>query len=165
METELETIEAEIFKRGSARQNIERLYSLKRRAGVLRHAVLPLMEATGKLFGGRVPRVCESSQDDFRDVYDHRACSNATLESLRETIATAIQVNLSMVTMEESEMTKRPAAWAGILAVATAFVGLWGMNFEHMPELKWRRGDGMSLLAIGGVCGLMFRRFRKAGWL
>ena len=165
MEEELDTIEEEIFEPGSARQNIQRLYVLKRRLGVLRHAVLPLMEATGKLYGGRVPQVCERSQDYFRDVYDHLVRSNATLESLRETIATAIQVNLSMVTIEESETTKRLAAWAGIFAVATAFVGVWGMNFEHMPELKWTWGYPLALAVIAAVCGVMYRRFRKAGWL
>ena len=138
---------------------------LKRRLGVLRHAVLPLMEATGKLFGGRVPQVCERSQDYFRDVYDHLVRSNATLEALRETIGTAIQVNLSMVTIEESETTKRLAAWAGIFAVATAFVGVWGMNFQHMPELKWTWGYPVSLAVIAAVCGVMYWRFRKAGWL
>ena len=165
MGDELETVEAEIFKPGSARQNIERLYALKRRVGVVRHAVVPLMEATNKLFGGRVPPVCERSQEYFRDVHDHLVRSNATLESLRETIATAIQVNLSMVTIEESETTKRLAAWAGIFAVATAFVGIWGMNFEHMPELKWRWGYPLAVAVIVAVCGLMYRRFRKAGWL
>jgi magnesium transporter len=165
METELDTIEDMIFEPGTARQNIERLYALKRRVGVVRHAVVPLMEATGKLFGGRVPQVCERSQDYFRDVYDHLVRSNATLEVLRETIATAIQVNLSMVTIEESETTKRLAAWAGIFAVATAFVGVWGMNFEHMPELKWQWGYPTALAVMGSVCGLMYWRFRKARWL
>ena len=165
LEEELETVEVEIFKPGAARQNIERLYALKRRVGVLRHAVVPLMEATNKLFGGRVPPVCERSQDYFRDVHDHLVRNNATLESLRETTATAIQVNLSMVTIEESETTKRLAAWAGIFAVATAFVGVWGMNFENLPELKWRWGYPLAVAVIAAVCGLMYRRFRKAGWL
>ncbi len=165
MEQELETIEDKIFEPGSARQNIERLYQLKRRVGTVRHAVLPLMEATGKLYGGRVPAVCERSQDYFRDVYDHLMRCNATLESLRETIATAIQVNLSMVTIEDSDTTKRLAAWAGIFAVATFFVGVWGMNFEHMPELKWAHGYAVALVVIGGVCGAMYWRFRRSGWL
>jgi magnesium transporter len=165
METELDTIEEQIFEPGTARQNIERLYALKRRVGVVRHAVVPLMEAAGKLFGGRVPQVCERSQDYFRDVYDHLVRCNATLEVLRETITTAIQVNLSLVTIEESETTKRLAAWAGIFAVATAFVGVWGMNFEHMPELKWQWGYPMALAVMSSVCGLMYWRFRKAGWL
>jgi len=165
MEAELETIEGEIFTPGTARDNIQRLYALKRRVGVVRHAVVPLMEATGKLWGGRVPQVCARSQDYFRDVFDHLVRCTSTLEALRETIATAIQVNLSMVTIEESETTKRLAAWAGIFAVATAFVGIWGMNFEHMPELKWAYGYPASLAVIVGVCAVMYWRFRKSGWL
>ena len=165
MEQELETIEDMIFAPGTARQNIERLYQLKRRVGTVRHAVLPLMEATSKLYGGRVPAVCERSQDYFRDVYDHLMRCNATLESLRETIATAIQVNLSMVTIEESDTTKRLAAWAGIFAVATFCVGVWGMNFEHMPELKWTYGYPLAFGIIATVCGTMYWRFRKSGWL
>ncbi len=165
MEEELETIENHIFEPGTARQNIEHLYALKRRVGVVRHAVVPLMEATSKLYGGRVPLVCQRSQDYFRDVYDHLVRSNATLDTLRDTIATAIQVNLSMVTIEESETTKRLAAWAGIFAVATFFVGVWGMNFEHMPELKWAHGYPLAIGVIGGVCGLMYWRFRRSGWL
>jgi magnesium transporter len=69
------------------------------------------------------------------------------------------------VTIDESENTKRLAAWAGIFAVATFFVGVWGMNFEHMPELKWQFGYPLALTFIGGVCGLMYWRFRKSGWL
>ncbi len=165
LEVELEAIEDQIFEPGAARQNIERLYALKRRLGVVRHAVAPLMEATGKLYGGRVPPVCLSTQDYFRDVYDHLVRSTATLDGLRETIATAIQVNLSMVTIEESETTKRLAAWAGIFAVATFFVGVWGMNFERMPELKHPYGYPMALLIIFSVCSVMYWRFRKSGWL
>src|SRR5262249_5475958 len=84
---------------------------------------------------------------------------------LRETIATAIQVNLSMVTIEEGETTKRLAAWAGIFAVATAFVGIWGMNFEHMPELKWEYGYPLAVGVIVAVCAVMYWRFRKSGCL
>ena len=165
MESELETIEDQIFEPGSAKQNIERLYALKRRVGTVRHAVVPLLEASGKLWGGRVPQVCERSQDYFRDVYDHLARCNATLDALRDTIGTAIQVNLSMVTIEDNVTTKRLAAWAGIFAVATFCVGVWGMNFEHMPELKWQYGYAMAFGIITAVCGVMYWRFRKSGWL
>ena len=105
------------------------------------------------------------SQDYFRDVYDHLVRSNATLEGLRDTISTAIQVNLSMVTIEESETTKRLAAWAGIFAVATAFAGIWGMNFEGMPELKLPWGYPAALAVIFSACGLVAWRVRRAGWL
>ena len=165
MESELEAIESEIFTPGTARANIQRLYALKHRVGTVRHAVVPLMEATGKLYGGRVPQVCARSQDYFRDVYDHLVRCTGTLETLRETIATAIQVNLSMVTIEEGETTKRLAAWAGIFAVATFFVGVWGMNFERMPELKWTYGYPFAIGLITVVCALLYWRFRKSGWL
>lgn len=165
MEEALEAIEEKIFDPGTARQNIEHLYALKRRVGVLRHAVVPLMEATGKLWGGRVPSVCQRSQEYFRDVYDHLVRSSSTLDTLRETIATAIQVNLSMVTIEESETTKRLAAWAGIFAVATFFVGVWGMNFKTMPELTWQYGYPVAMGVIVLVCGLVYWRFRRVGWL
>ena len=123
------------------------------------------MEASNKLYGGRVPQVCLRSQDYFRDVHDHLMRNTATLDTLRDTITTAIQVNLSMVTIEESETTKRLAAWAGIFAVATFFVGVWGMNFQNIPELKLTYGYPMALGIIASVCGLMYWRFRKAGWL
>jgi len=165
LEGELEIIEGQIFDRGAARGNIERLYALKQRIMTVRHAVAPLLEATGKLTSGRVPTVCQNSRDYFRDVYDHLARINSSLDTLRDTIATAIQVNLSMVTIDESETTKRLAAWAGIFGVATAFVGVWGMNFDHMPELRWTWGYPISLAVIFGACSLMYWRFKRAGWL
>jgi magnesium transporter len=165
LESELEEVEEQIFQRSAARASIQRLYAVKRRVLVLRHAVVPLLDAAGKLHGGRVPQVCVTTSEYFRDVYDHLMRINATLDNLRETVATAIQVNLSMATIEESETTKRLAAWAGIFAAATAFAGIWGMNFEVMPELKWRWGYAAALGVIAGTCGLLYWRFRRAGWL
>jgi magnesium transporter len=165
IETELDDIELQIFEPGAARFNIERLYALKRRATVLRHAVAPSLEVASKLHGGRVPAVCAQTQEYFRDVHDHLARINAAIDAIRETIGTAIQVNLSMVTIEESETTKRLAAWAAIFAVSTALAGIWGMNFEHMPELKWAFGYPFALSAIATSAGLLFWRFKRAGWL
>ena len=164
-EIELENIEEQIFVKGSALSNIERLYALKRKVMTLKHAVAPLMEDTGKLYRGRVPKVCTNSQEYFRDVFDHLTHINASIDTIRDTIGTAIQVNLSMVTIEESEVTKRLAAWAGIFAVATAFAGIWGMNFDVMPELRMKYGYPAALTAIALVCGVLYRRFKKKGWL
>lgn len=165
LETELENIEEHIFVKGSARTNIERLYILKRKVMVLKHAVAPLMENAGKLYRGRVPQVCVNSQEYFRDVFDHLTHINASIDTMRETIGTAIQVNLSMVTIEEGEVNKRLAAWAGIFAVATAFAGIWGMNFDMMPELKWKYGYPAALSLIAIICVALYRRFKKVGWL
>lgn len=165
METELETIEGQIFDRGAGRSNIERLYELKHKVTTLRHAVVPLLDAMGKLYGGRVPPVCMASTEYFRDVADHLARLQTSIDTIRDTIGTAIQVNLSMVAIEDNEVTKRLAAWAGIFAVATFFVGVWGMNFEFMPELKTPWGYPAALAMIASACGLMYWRFRRVGWL
>ncbi|HSC66735.1 MAG TPA: magnesium/cobalt transporter CorA [Cellvibrio sp.] len=165
LETELETIEEQIFTKGSQRANIERLYELKRKVTVLKHAVAPLMEAVGKLDGGRVPPIVADTKDYFRDVHDHLYRINTSIDSIRDTIGTAIQVNLSMVSIDESEVNKRLAAWAAIFAIATAFVGIWGMNFEHMPELKWKYGYPASLAVVAVICSYLYYRFKKSGWL
>ena len=164
-ETELETIEKAIFTKGTARANIERLYDLKSRVMVLKHAVSPVLEGAGKLHGGRVPQVCIGVQDYFRDVSDHLTRINSMIDSMRDTIGTAIQVNLAMVTIEDTEVTKRLAAWASIFAVWTAFAGVWGTNFEFMPELKWKYGYPVALAVIAVACSILYSRFRKAKWL
>lgn len=165
LEEELEQIEDSMFERAAERSNIERLYQLKRKVMVLKHVVSPLMESAGKLFGGRVPALFANSQNYFRDVYDHLYRINNSIEAIRDTINTAVQVNLSMVAIDESEVNKRLAAWAAIFAVATAFAGIWGMNFKWMPELDWKYGYPVALVLMASVCGYLYARFRKARWL
>lgn len=165
MENRLETIEEQIFEKDAQRANIEQLYELKREVLRFRHAVNPLTATAGKLHGGRVPRAVQDCGDYFRDVYDHLHRINISIDAIRDTINTAIQVNLSMVAIDESEVNKRLAAWAAIFAVATAFAGIWGMNFEHMPELRWKYGYPTALAAMVGICFYLYRRFRKSGWL
>ncbi|NDI21716.1 MAG: GNAT family N-acetyltransferase, partial [Betaproteobacteria bacterium] len=165
LQDELESIEVAIFQQKDARSHISRLFHLKQQSTVLRHAALPLLEFIGKLHGGRVPPVCYAVQEYFRDVHDHLARTVMNLESLRDGITTATQMNLSLVTIDETEVTKRLAAWAAIFAASTALAGIWGMNFEHMPELAWTYGYPAALGVIGLVSGLLYRRFKKAGWL
>jgi magnesium transporter len=165
LEAELETIEEEIFTKKSHRNNMERLYQLKRKVTLLKHAVAPLTEAVGKLYGGRVPQICANTQEYFRDVHDHLYRLNSSINSIRETITTAIQVALSMVTIEEHDVNKRLASWAAIFGVATVLVGIWGMNFTQMPELNWKFGYPIALSIVLSVCGYLFYRFKKAGWL
>ncbi len=166
LESELESIEDHIFgMQGKQRANVERLYELKRKAQTLRHAVVPLMDAVGRLYGGRVPGVVVETQDYFRDVHDHLYRIAGRLDAVRDTINTAIQVTLSMVAIEENEVSKKLASYAAIFAVFTAFAGVWGMNFEFMPELKWKWGYPLALLTMVGVCAYLYCRFKKAGWL
>ncbi|MDR1889763.1 MAG: magnesium/cobalt transporter CorA [Zoogloeaceae bacterium] len=166
LESELESVEDSIFAESAPyRDNIERLYAIKRRITTLKHAVAPLMEVAGKLHGGRTPRLTTACQEYFRDVHDHLMRINSALDTLRETAATAIQVNLSLVTIDVSEVNKRLAAWAGIFAIVTAFAGIWGMNFKYMPELDWPWGYPAALALLAGASGLLYYRFKKTGWL
>jgi magnesium transporter len=165
LEGQLDDIEERIFRGGAQRQNVEQLYDLKRKSLILRHAVSPLLEAAGHLHGGRVPAIAIKVQDYFRDIEDHLARINGRLDTIRDTITTAIQVNLSLVTISEGEVTKRLASWAAIFAVFTAFAGLWGMNFQDMPELHWKYGYPVALAIMVAVCGYLYYRFKKSGWL
>jgi magnesium transporter len=166
LENELAGIEERIFSpQTSARANIEALYALKRRLMVMKHAVAPLLEGISNLSGARVPAMCAAFREYFRDVSDHLQWLNQTVESIRDTLATAISLNLSMMSQHENETMKRLAAYAALLAVPTMIAGIYGMNFEHMPELKWRYGYGLSLLVMGVIDAFLFYRLRKARWL
>ena len=165
IETELEAIEERIFANTAPRANIEALYYVKQKVTTLKHATAPLMDAVGKLYGGRVPQVCHGMGEYFRDVYDHLVRLNQSLDSLRDTVATAIQVNLAMITIGESEVTKRLAAYAALVAVPTMVAGVYGMNFEHMPELKWVWGYPFAVFLMVAIDAVLFMRFRKARWL
>jgi magnesium transporter len=123
------------------------------------------MDGVAKLHGGRVPDVCIRTEEYFRDIYDHLYRINTTIDGIRDTIGTAIQATISLIAIEDSEVTKRLAGWAAIFAVATAFVGIWGMNFDFMPELRWKYGYAAALGVVAGVCGYLYYRFKKAGWL
>ena len=165
LETELESLEERLFGGNPTRANIEEMYALKRKLMVLKHAVGPLLEGVGKLYGGRVPQICAGTQDYYRDVYDHLMRLNQSIDGLREMIATALSVSLSLITINESEITKRLASCAALVAVPTLIAGIYGMNFEHMPELKWTYGYPLALLVMAMADLYLLRRFRKAGWL
>ncbi len=166
LEDELDAVEQHLFApEGSPRANIEALYELKQRLMIMKHAVAPLLEGVAALTGGRVPSLCAGMREYFRDVADHLQRLNQTADSIRETIATAISVNLSMITLQESETMKRLAAYAALVAVPTMIAGIYGMNFQHMPELSWRYGYQVALLVMAALDGYLFYRLRKARWL
>jgi magnesium transporter len=165
MEDEFEEIEPLIFERGAQRETLQRLYALKQRVTEMRHAVAPLYDAASKLHGGRVPRVVGGMSDYFRDVYEYMYRAMQALVSLRDSIGTAMTVNLSMVTIEQTNISKRLAAWAAIFAAVTALAGIWGMNFEFMPELNERWGYPAALALMAVTAGVLAWRFRRAGWL
>jgi magnesium transporter len=165
LETRLEAIEQQIFTGKSVRDNVEALYELKQQLMTLKHATGPLLEAVSKLFGGRVPHVCSGMSEYFRDVYDHLVRLNSTIDSIRDMVTTAMNVNLSMISLQENEVTKRLAAYAALVAVPTLIAGIYGMNFKFMPELDLRYAYPITLAVMAVLDVWLFRRFRRAGWL
>jgi magnesium transporter len=165
IETRLETIEDQIFAGTSPRANIEALYGIKQDLMTLKHATAPLLEAVGKLHGGRVPQICMGLGEYFRDVSDHLVRINQSIDAAREMVTTAISVNLSLITLQESEVTKRLAGYAALVAVPTMIAGIYGMNFDFMPELKWAWGYPLALGSMVIIDAYLFYRFRKAKWL
>jgi magnesium transporter len=165
IEADLEHAEEQLFVAGSPRQNIEQLYYVKRELMMLKHIAGPALETSNKLFGGRVPQVCVGLGDYFRDVYDHLLRLNQQIDTLRDTVNTAIQVALAMISLDDNQVTKRLAAYAALVAVPTMIAGVYGMNFEHMPELRWSFGYPLAVGVMVAIDTVLFFRFRKAGWL
>ncbi|MCC7177204.1 MAG: magnesium/cobalt transporter CorA [Acidobacteria bacterium] len=161
---EAEGIEERIFSGQNTRAQIEALYELKRKLVQLDRATGPLLEVAGKLHGGRVPPICMGLNDYFRDVYDHLLRLKQSIDSLRDMATTVMSVNLSLITIQENEVTKRLAAYAALVAVPTMIAGVYGMNFEHMPELGWAWGYPSAIGAMVLIDAYLIYRFRKAGW-
>lgn len=165
LEGELERLEESIFRTTPTRASIEAFYDLKHEVMVLKHAVAPLMEVAGKLYGGRVPVLCAGLGEYFRDVYDHLYRVNAAIEQMREMLQTAISVSFTLINLSESETTKRLAAWGALITIPTLIAGIYGMNFQHMPELTWVFGYPFALALMVGIDAYLIYRFKKARWL
>lgn len=165
IEDEIELLENKIFEQKNSKTLIKRLYSLKKEVQKLHHATSPLIDAMSKLFGARVPTVCLNFQEYFRHVHKNLLCLNSMIDSMRDTISSAIQVTLAISNIDKSEITKKLAAWAAIFAVCTTLAGIWGMNFKHMPELEWQYGYPMALLTIVVAVLYLYRLFKKSEWL
>ena len=166
LESELEQTEENIFSNtATPRANIETLYAIKQKLMTVKHAVAPLLDAMSNLTGTRVPVICGGLQEYFRDISDHLQRLNQAIETARDTVSTATSVNLSMINLQESETMKRLAAYAALVAVPTLVAGIYGMNFENMPELRWKYGYVVTLGLMAVLDVYLFYRLRKAKWL
>ncbi|WP_407519814.1 magnesium and cobalt transport protein CorA [Methylobacterium oryzisoli] len=162
---EAESLEDRILKRELLPAEVERLYLLRRDLLRLRNAVVPLVEVCRKLEHGDLVAIDEEMQPLFRDVSDHLRRVQDEIDALREVLAFAFEASLMLGQAQQTVITRRLAAWAAILAVPTAIAGIYGMNFEFMPELKWRYGYVLVLASIASLCGFLFWRFRRNDWL
>lgn len=165
IQLEVEEIEDSILAETSTPLHVRRLYELRRDLLRLRNAAVPLVEVCRRLEHPGLPGIDPSMYPLFRDVSDHIRRVQEEFDSLREVLAFAFETSLMMGQAQQTEITRKLAAWAAILAVPTAVAGIYGMNFEAMPELKWTYGYPAVLAAVALVCSWMYWRFRQSGWL
>jgi len=165
LEDELEALEEAIFGQAFSRETTARIYELKRDLVEVKRAVSPLVDVCNRLVRFDLDLVPEDVRLYFRDVYDHVVRLNEMVDVTRELLTTALEANLSLLSVSQNEATKRLAAWAAIIAVPTMIAGVYGMNFEAMPELKWRWGYPASVMVMLGLCSWLYVRFKRAGWL
>lgn len=165
LEDRLDSIEEEIFSGRPDRAAIEQIYELKRDLLVGKRAVSPLVDICNRLMRFDLATIPEDTRPYFRDVYDHAIRINEAIDTLRELVTSALESKLSLISVEQSDITKQLAAWAAIIAVPTMIAGIYGMNFEFMPELRWRYGYLGAVAVMFSACGLLYWRFKRAGWL
>jgi magnesium transporter len=164
-ENEFNVLEADIFKGQFDRLVIERIYDLKREILELGNAALPISDICNELMRLHDELIAKDLRAFFRDVQDHVTRLVGTLDSMREMLITAMQVNLALVGVGQNEIVKQLAGWGAILAIPTVVFSLYGMNFENMPELKWSFGYPLVLIATITGCFLLYRKLKRAGWV
>jgi magnesium transporter len=165
LEEQLEQLEEEIFGRSFSRATTGRIYELKRNLLAVKRAVSPLIDVCNRLARFDVGLVPEDTRLYFRDVYDHAVRINDMVDNTRELLTTALEANLSLISVSQNEDTKRLAAWAAIIAVPTMIAGIYGMNFRHMPELEWSLGYPLAIGSMLLACAALFAGFKRSGWL
>lgn len=164
-EERLEDLEEAIFAGTAKRTATESIYVQKRNLMKLRRSVSPLMEICNHLMRFDVKLIPEEIYPYFRDVQDHVIRINEDTDNIREMLGTALNANISLLSVAQSEVTRKLAGWGAILAIPTMVGGIYGMNFEYMPELNWRFGYPLVLCVIALSCFLVYRRLRRAGWI
>jgi len=164
VDIDIQEVEREVF---SPRETnpAERIYKLEREVLDFYRAVAPLSEEVDEVARGRFEEIPDALHEYFRDVHDHLRRVEGRITGFRELLDGALQANLTQVSVRQNEDMRRISAWVAIIAVPTMVAGVYGMNFDHMPELHWRYGYPAVLVFIAVICAVLYRRFRRAGWL
>ena len=164
LEQDVEEVETEVFSTG--RENpAERIYKLKREVSEFVRAAAPLVDPVARLAEGRYEMVHPEVRAYFRDVNDHLRRAQEQLEALSDLLSSVLQANLAQVTVRQNADMRRISAWIAIIAVPTMLAGIYGMNFDHMPELGWELGYPAVLLVMAVACTGLYRYFKRVGWL
>lgn len=161
--------ERDIFSYEFSRDTLKSLYELKSQLVHMRAVILPVQDICNYFINHKktelVPAFPAAVKPYFRDVNDHLLRSIDAVNGLNEMLSVAMDTYMAMVTMGQNDVVRKLAAWAGIAAVPTAIAGVYGMNFEFMPELQWRYGYFVVIGIVIAVCLYLYSKFRKAGWL
>ena len=165
LEDDLGTLEAHIFGDTVSRDTTMRIYTLKRDLLEIKRGVSPLVDICNRLMRTDLDLIPDDARPYFRDVYDHAIRLSEKVDGLRELLGTALEANLSLTTIAQNEATKRITGWAAIFAIPTMIAGVYGMNFEFMPELRWRWGYPVVMAVTVSLCGILYYRFKRSGWL
>jgi magnesium transporter len=161
---DVDELEASVFS-PERTDDIGRLYQLKRELMALRKAVTPLEVPLQKLAERQIDVVPDAMRSYFRDVQDHAIRVRDQVGALDELLSSILQASLARTTLADNEDMRKISAYAGIIAVPTAIAGIYGMNFRYMPELDWRYGYPLVLVLIVIICVVLYRSFKRSGWL
>lgn len=165
LEHVVENAEQKLLIRGAKDSDIRRLYRQRRDLLRMHNAIAPLAEICRRLARVEMTAIDIQARPYFGEVADRVVRVDELIAALREALAFAFEASLMIGQSQQNDTTRKLAAWAAILAVPTAVAGIYGMNFEDMPELKWAYGYPLTLGGIATACGLLYWRLRKAGWL
>ncbi|MFK4102197.1 magnesium/cobalt transporter CorA [Streptomyces sp. NPDC019531] len=170
--TDLEELEAEVFSPdgGGSRGTASRIYTFKRQILEFRRATVPLAVPLTRLagvgaYGGTVPFVNDRARPFFRDVNDHLARVNESVEGLDRLVSDVLSAHLAQMSVRQNDDMRKISAWAAMAAVPTMIAGIYGMNFDHMPELHWVWSYPAAIAVMGVLEVLLHRTFKRRGWL
>ncbi|WP_128377798.1 magnesium and cobalt transport protein CorA [Streptomyces cavernae] len=165
VQQDIDQVETDVFAENGARADPGRIYQLKRELLEFKRAVAPLARPIQELAGRPLKVVDPEIQAYFRDVADHLLRVTEQIAAFDELLNSILQAHLAQVTVAQNEDMRKITAWAAMIAVPTMVCGLYGMNFEYMPELRWRFGYPMVIGVISVICLTLYRSFRRNGWL
>ncbi|MFJ3902697.1 magnesium and cobalt transport protein CorA [Streptomyces sp. NPDC090025] len=167
LQVDLEELEADVFAPtgGSTARTAERIYTAKRQVLEFRRASVPLAGPMARLAGGQVPFVPDRSMPFFRDVHDHLLRANEQVEGLDRLLSDVLSAHLAQMGVRQNDDMRKISAWAAMAAVPTMVAGIYGMNFEHMPELHWVWSYPAVILLMAGVVAGLYRLFKRRGWM
>ena len=165
LEDQLQALEEDILGAAVTRATTVRIYQLKRHLLEVKRAISPLIDVCNRLVRFDLDVIPEDSRPYFRDVYDHVIRLNEMVDIIRELLASALEANLSLISVAQNEVVKKLGSWVAIIAVPTMVAGIYGMNFDVMPELRWPLGYPLVLMGMLVACGSLYFGFKRSGWL